>query len=926
MKKLDDIVIKDCITKNIKNLNCIFVFPTQICASMWADKSLEFSGISCVAMERFIAWDEFKGSAIKSLHQDKNAVPAMLRSIFAENIILENSREPFFKNIIPPEYAKNARRFSSWISSILPSLSRWKKNFEQKKLVADDEDLDFLEIYNRYKNFLDNNNLFEPAWETPPFNPDGKKYCIFFPEILMDWAEYKEILESSKDIELINIPDSVKNAEKVEGHFFKDSRIEIKNVVHYLWSVHNEKNIAWNKMCVSVPDMDSYGPYLERDFEVYEIPYVLKNAVPLSSKDAGVLFSEILNCYNENFSFDSIKTLLLNKTFPWKVPELNDELILFGQKNNCLCSYEYADKKVDVWQEAFKNPLDASSVELLEPFYRQLKKLISQLVESKSFAEIRTNYFLFREKYFDFEKNDFAELSDKILSRCIAELGSLIDLEENFSSCGIFELSSYYDFFCTYLGEKMYVPQNDTKGVQILPYRTAACAPFDVHVIVNASQNDISVVFKQLGFLNDDKRTKLGFAEDSNVTEKFILLYAMNSQEENYFTCSAKTFDAYAFTNSYLKEVCHDSAEKNYVQSEYSANDSFEKEKENLFNEKLETIEPLYNSQKLGFTNWISFEPKINVEQNSLDKKIKEKITAKLIKNNQLRVSVSDLKKFYSCPRAFLFSRIMDLQEEEKAATLIGKFSMGNLNHKILELYFSKLKEKNLVIRFDEEVQSIPDEYKKILNAAIDSAIEEAIESYLTKQLFLTSKKSIQDSILKSVNAFSKEFNEYSVYKVEESYTYKDKKLNYFFYAKVDCLLSSPDGDLFLIDFKNTKGAIPKNYLWDGEEESIPDFQLALYKYIIEKNLKESQKIAGCYFFAINDEKFTCAYTEDNEENQAKFNMTQNRCLILAQSYADYVLNFNFSPSLLNIENSVCRSCSYKSICRRTFTVSPLQD
>ena len=169
MKIEYDKIIKNCISENIKKQNAVFVFPTQICATMWCDKSLEFSGVTAVALERFIAWDDFKGSSIRSRQQNKNAVPAAMRSIFAENLIKKNSESPFFKNIIPQEFAKSAGRFSGWIAAVLPSLAMWKKTFDSKKVSGDDEDFDFLELYRRYKDFLDGNNLFDPAWETPPF-------------------------------------------------------------------------------------------------------------------------------------------------------------------------------------------------------------------------------------------------------------------------------------------------------------------------------------------------------------------------------------------------------------------------------------------------------------------------------------------------------------------------------------------------------------------------------------------------------------------------------------------------------------------------------------------------------------------------------------------------------------------------------------
>ena len=171
-----------------------------------------------------------------------------------------------------------------------------------------------------------------------------------------------------------------------------------------------------------------------------------------------------------------------------------------------------------MWEESFKHPLESSATERLIPFYSELKKGIQNIVNAKTFSEIRTYYFAFREKFFDFSKPDFSEQNDKILSRCISELSMIIDLEEKFKNSGIFEMNSPFSFFCSYLDDKMYVPQNSELGIQILPYRTACCAPFYVHVVVDASQDATSVIYRQLSFLRDDKRRQLGFTEELYVS------------------------------------------------------------------------------------------------------------------------------------------------------------------------------------------------------------------------------------------------------------------------------------------------------------------------------------------------------------------------------------------------------------------------
>ena len=173
--------------------------------------------------------------------------------------------------------------------------------------------------------------------------------------------------------------------------------------------------------------MESYGAYLERELDLLEIPYVKKIARPLTKTAAGNFFTEISACLKEDFSFNSIKALLLNQELPWK-SELNlNELIEFGQKNHCICNFEYNGRKIDVWKESFKDWPDL----LTQNFYDSLKKRISAFEKAKTFREIQEAYFAFTTTFFDMEK--CSKRTDDILGRCISELGSLIDLEKQFS-------------------------------------------------------------------------------------------------------------------------------------------------------------------------------------------------------------------------------------------------------------------------------------------------------------------------------------------------------------------------------------------------------------------------------------------------------------------------------------------------------------
>ena len=120
-------LIEHIITRFIMEENCIFVFPTGASADLWADRATFISGTTAVAMERFIAWDDFKAASVKASVKDKTAAPSLMRSVFAANLIEENARNPFLKEVISQKYCTKAAGFTNWIAGILPSLGQWKK-------------------------------------------------------------------------------------------------------------------------------------------------------------------------------------------------------------------------------------------------------------------------------------------------------------------------------------------------------------------------------------------------------------------------------------------------------------------------------------------------------------------------------------------------------------------------------------------------------------------------------------------------------------------------------------------------------------------------------------------------------------------------------------------------------------------------------
>lgn len=932
-------IIEKTLIENIRNLNNIFVFPTQTACDLWADRLLSSGVVKAVAMERFTAWDDFKGNSIKSRQQNKKSIPSTMRKIFAANCIALNAEKPFLKSIIRKEYAKTAQSYTEWLSKLLPGLSMWKNRFTASGLPMDDEDCDLLEIHRLYSQFLEENRLFDPAWETPPFEADGHHYFIFFPEILSDYFEYREILASSPaDITVINIPEEILKSKPEKVSFFSNSRAEIKSIALYLRKIHREQNIPWTEMAVSIPDMDTYGPYIQRELELFQIPYVYKNALPLTSHPAGNFFIRLKECAANNFNFESIKELLFNDALPWKSKEVINQLIEFGKANNCITSYKYKNKQVDVWEESFKLH---SEEERALTFYRELKKKVEKLVKASTFTDLKNHYFEFRNTFFNIE--ECSEKSNLILSRCISELSQLIDLEKDFhlnQPDSALKLNDCFGFFTDVLKNKKYLPQTEKAGVSVMPYKLTACAPFDLQVVADSSQKGLSVVYQELSFLREDKRKKLfGNQEDSNVTELFIKLYQMNAMSGNvYFSAAGKTFDGYAQASSYLELSDYS---KNDMKCSLFADDYFSQEK-GWFTQKSEEFpETIPSISDQGFSFWSDLQKK-SVSENISAAKAQADMAVENAYDSKVYISATSLKRFFQCPREWYLNKFSNLEEQINEAELFDHKTIGLLYHKFYEIFCNTLKEKNLPVH--TTLTGMEENYLEIFNQSLEKTIQESELSFLARELLKTTSKSLNDELKQSVEQFMNYFEGCTVEETETEYEFNPPNKNYVCVGRIDCLLKdSQTGERILVDFKSFNSAIPEILYKDPdipdeaplEEQELPDLQMPMYCYLLGS--QEFPKIIeNCCFFQVSKGEITQVFGENIYSRIKAINPRKKIQMVSEEEYRPTMYLFaktlerftermeqkDFSVNHVSQNYEKCNGCSNRAVCRRTFIIS----
>ena len=941
-------------TQYLPDPEVLFVFSTDVVMNSWIDWCVthqEESGVSAVALERFISWDHFKGQYASANQAQKNVIPSLLRKIFVSNLIRRNSTEKFFKKIINPEYADNAGSFTDWISKILPSLKLWhdlrEKMAATGTLKCDEEDSDFETLYKEYSGFLEQNNFFEPAWTVPDFSANKKKVLIVYPETLEDFADYIDVFDKCDSITLVTLPkEEPAHPECIK---YRDSRTELRMTILAIRKLVADGKADWTDITLNVPDLETYRPYLERELTSYCVPFVIRAGFPLTSNCAGIIFKEILDCYTSDFSYASVRTLLLDNYIPWKssFEKTKQDLIREGQRMRCICGYETKDgKKIDIWKEALSK---INHDELQLTFYTSLKKDITAICKSKTFAAIHTAWMSFKSRYL--EVTAFSETADKIISRCITELNNLISIEKLYCEPLKLFIENPYEFFINELNAKTYTPQNSATGISVYPYKLSAAAAYKYQFVIDSSQNNLELPFKRLSFLNSGKRSLLKLTDEDkrfNASKAFLRLYAKSSDGTfPMFSCAEETFSGFAIAHTYLSIV-----KENPIAQELEKTDFIQNEKRWF----LDQTKGKYNfseKQKDQFLYWNNFNKerykksapyevpeslKKKIEWYLIENRNKHNSTTKGVADNtkKITISQSDMKDFFPCPRNWIFNKVLKLEPDSLSTSLIGRYDMGNIHHKILELYGSYLMKNNQPLpsvsaegRIEQQEQ-LTELINEFALKAIQNPEEKFKDSPLTIEMLKSQIPAITETIITFLKSFCGKFGGYKIKGVEKWYGSNNPSREWNYTGKIDCILAAGTTDSqntgwTIIDYKNTKSAMPKiKNTKLTEEGTLGDFQMPMYITLMRENEKIKEiNLAAFYAINSNTSQNNAVIVDDSSKSKKMedFEPTIKAFEQYAERFAQCVKDSEYPLSEVDVFED-CGGCNYKSICRYNYTIA----
>lgn len=954
---LDGRPLIDFVLERLPDRACRFVFPSAVAARARAREAALASG-GPVDAERFLAWDDFKAATLAAERIGLVPANSAARSIFSASLLAENARaaaagKPLFRELVDPDHARDYAPFVASLARTLPALDGVLRRAAgadgagtaaaggSSVAAADPYFADLAAARSRYAAFLEQNALFEPAWDRVPFRRGPSSWVLFLPELAEDWDQYEDELSRAAGVEIVPLaalappapdPASASVAGGAAGRLveFPDADAELRWVAGAIRRLLDSGACESRDVAVTVPRLSDYEGRLLEAFRVRDVPADLRAGKSILDHPAGRLFAALAACPSTRWSFRALKDLLLDAAFPWKDPGAASALIEFGLRYRCVSGYPEDGAEVDVWERSFERFRGREDeirlpVAMIAAFYRKLKRDVRAVVGAKTFAALRESLLMFKTNHFDESRLDPA--SDALFARALVELSDLSATELRLRGTTV---EDPYGLFRTHLRGVSYVYQGAASGVAVYDYRVSAGISPKVHFVLNATQDALTVRADPAPFLREDRKllARLG---DRDLSGAFVEAYALSGGAV-VFTSAARSFSGPAQPHRALSDERFKAGPDARAFGE--GYDPLAVEAGLLSGApgvRAEDGPPPSAAQRAGLEAWTArsagAQPLDLRRDPAGDPALAAALRTKLSKaadpdGRGPRVSPTDLSEFLACPFSWLLRRGLSVRERDAEIATVDQRDLGILYHRILERFFKAVAADGPRFRAERL-----DSYKALLDAEIDAALAEAAagEGAFQESVYAMLRNRIGAALRAYLDADASRLDGRAVVGAELPLRKDYSDLAVALSGVCDLALRADDGSLEIVDFKT--GRMPRAAdLAPDETGALGDLQAACYAAMAEAR-GDGEKVAAARFYSIDDREFRVVLDEAGAEARKRGPLPLSRdefepCLAAvdeAVQAAAGALEGGAYPVPPPRDRSACPACRVQAVCRIRF-------
>ena len=325
-------------------------------------------------------------------------------------------------------------------------------------------------------------------------------------------------------------------------------------------------------------------------------------------------------------------------------------------------------------------------------------------------------------------------------------------------------------------------------------------------------------------------------------------------------------------------------------------------------------------------------------------KDVSDELKAKLNKISEGEFSATQLENYAKCPYKYFVENVLRLETIAEPVEELEAFEYGSLIHSVLYEFYTKLKEKGIVLSNcnDDEFKAAENLLFKIAERKFDELKLNPEFSFYEREKLLGINGKRSQSLLykfleeerKNDNGYVPEFFELSFGKVKH-----EEKLSIKFKEGVNAGKVKLKGKIDRIDINEKEKTLKViDYKLGGVKPTAEDLstgislQLPLYlfaaKELIKKELGKEYQPAGAQIFSLkfNEDNFGKKSISIKTRRSKTINIEEEIdvaeemikiCLEMVNIFTEDISQGKFHLSTLkDREAKVCRFCDFKRICR----------
>ncbi len=849
----------------------ICVFPTEVAArSYLVDYALHGKNHAILA-ERAISYDTFRGYFLPH-HETMAPANSLTRQLFIHQLLESGSLLRYFLN---PTYPEMNNRVKGYLAKLLPSL---RDACEEEVLSNLDSAMqtDLLVLYGQYQQFLDEHQLFEPRYERPSIPGDwdnSKAYCILFSDTSPEAASLYDQLGRPSFMELRPSPEEDSS---VFLEVFPNHLVEIKQTLKRVRELL-DAGVETHQIVIGSTAAEILMDVLREEAMLYGIPLTIREGKSVLAYSSGRFFSLLQEVYDEQFSLESLKSLLLDPGIPWAEGEKHRRFIKRAVGQSVMHGSLYGE-------DQYSSLLGDG---VLQRWYEGLKQSIIAIVQAEDIEDLRRKINHFQDTYF-IPTQWVDTPGEDVYAFCLDAMAQVKDAMEK---TGITSYPRIFSFLLSFLQNKRYVFQQKNEGIAVYRWPQVSALSADYLFILALDQEGSRCIERPLEFLPQQIEKALHREVDTTDAQ---FRCATLGEGKRFLSCHMRRYEGELMVPSHFLQhnrLTMYEGDPNVITDPLAAE---------LFLYKHAVLPDVKAtaSQK----NWFLAAKKTVLSERADDytrHTIKPDLIARL-KDEQGRFhfSPTGIDQFDHCPYAWLARYLYGLTTEEYEVQPVDHQRIGMFLHSVYQRFFSEIRDYD-----PKQIEMYQERLYALFDECLVSYYGQRGPSPSMRSWIIASYKEKVASILDCEAAL---FAHGRSIAFEVKYEVAQYPL--LINGRIDRVVSlNPPGNtrLAVIDYKKGVPEVKR------ASEHLESFQLPIYRFLLTHDSDVS--VANASYYSVKDEKY---YTLWAHEDDPSALLCEEQLQQRLESLLDAVQGGHLmaTPSKKH-----CGTCPYRSLCRRRY-------